>query len=120
ENGGTAPRRLQQAQDHADGRRLAGAVAADESEDTAARHTQGNGIDRALAAEVPRQAACLDHRSARGGGGFGVCSCRENHGSSPAGLVSISRSASFWLTTSRISSAVKSKNTASWTNASTA
>src|SRR5262249_24834608 len=48
-----APRRFEQAQDHANGRRLAGAIPADEGKHAPAWYAEGHGIDGAPAAEVP-------------------------------------------------------------------
>ena len=62
---GRAARRLQEAQDHADGCGLAGSVTADECEDAAARHAEGNAVDSAPPPEVTRQPAGFDRRVTR-------------------------------------------------------
>src|SRR5690606_11281980 len=55
-----AIRRAQQPQQHADGRRLAGAVRPEKAEDLPAPHAEADVIDRAAAAEVPRETLDLD------------------------------------------------------------
>src|SRR5262249_31670096 len=116
EDAGRAARRLQEAQDHADGGGLAGAVAADEAEDAAPWHAEREAVHGALVAEEPGQPAGPDDGVGRGG--FG--DVRRGHAFSPAGLGCQSRSASLSSTALRMSSAVKSRKTASWTNASRA
>ena len=115
-----AARRLQEAQEHADGCRLAGSVAADECEDAAARHAEGDAVDRASSPEVARQPA--QPRSPSHTGRVGWCGQKDLLRScfSPIGLVSQSSSVSFSSTTLRISSALKSRKTASWMKSSTA
>ena len=54
EDGGRAARWLQEAQDHSDGCGLAGAITADECEDAAARHAEGDAVDRVSSPEVAR------------------------------------------------------------------
>src|SRR5207244_2765289 len=72
EDAGRAARRLQQAEEHADGGGLAGAVSANEREDAAARHTQRESVHGTLAAEVARQPARLDD-------GLAVVWARRDH-----------------------------------------
>ncbi len=56
--------RLGEAEQHADHRRLAGAVRAEEAERRAARHLQVDAVERRALAEALGQAAGLDRRSA--------------------------------------------------------
>ena len=102
EDGGRAARRLQQAQDHADGGGLAGAVAADEGEDAAPRHAERQAVHGALAAEEPGQPAWMATVSSMTGAdcdreveSFGLEVTDGSHALSPAGLGCRSRSASF-------------------------
>jgi hypothetical protein len=62
--------RLEQPQDVLDDGRLAGSVAADQAEDTAARDRQREVIEGGLVAELPGHAANVD--DGRRGGGEGV------------------------------------------------
>src|SRR5215469_9733510 len=108
-----AARRLQQAENHANSCGLAGAVAADKGEHAAARHAEGYRVHGALVTEVSRKSTRLDDRIVRRGGGPFLGNVCEVHVGSPIGLDS--RSVSFSSTIRRISSAEKSRNTASCT-----
>src|SRR5690349_14746876 len=55
-----AARRLEQAEEHADGGRLARTVAAEERVDAPARHAQVDGVDGLSPAEVAGEAVGLD------------------------------------------------------------
>src|SRR6185503_12099397 len=83
-DGGGPRRRLEQPAQHADRRRLAGAVAAQEAEYLAAADVEGHVVHGDELAEAPRQPADVDRRLSRrslgegglsrrslGGGGFG-------------------------------------------------
>src|SRR5262249_42587823 len=110
-DGGRAARRLQEAEDHANGRGLARAVPADEGEDAPAWDAERNAVHNALAAEEAGQSAGFDHWIAM------VTEWgRLDHGLAPVGLAPQSSAANFSSTARRISSAVKSRNTPSWTN----
>ena len=61
---------LEHSQDVFDERRLAGSVAADQAEHTAARHAQRQVIERRLVAELPCHSANLDDRRRGRGKGF--------------------------------------------------
>src|SRR5678816_1089373 len=63
ENRALAVARPQQTAEHADRRRLAGAVRAEEAVDRRARNVEAHVIDRGQLAEAPRQIAGADGRS---------------------------------------------------------
>src|SRR5579862_9690000 len=62
QDGRASARRGEQAQEHADGRGLAGAVTAEKGEDAAFGNGHRDGVDHALIAEVLGEALRSDHR----------------------------------------------------------